>query len=310
MLPSADGPWADVVAEVEPGGRVTASHDVTGGLSSAMTVLDVERADGGQLRLVVRRAAEGEPRGALSIADEFALLVRLHGAGLPVPTPRWLDAAGRVLGQPLCVLDHVEGAIRVTTDDPAATGRAFADHLAAVHAVDPAVVADLGLPARVDDVRWHLDPPSPPPDLTQREPLLREVIEAHRDRWEHGPRRLLHGDFWPGNVVWSGDAIAAVIDWENAGLGDPLSDVGITRLDLLWAFGAAAFDAFTGRYVERTGIDTADLALWDVIAALRPVGNFSVWAADWAAFGRPDLTPASMRAAHTWFVDQALAGLT
>jgi hypothetical protein len=51
----------------------------------------------------------------------------------------------------------------------------------------------------------------------------------------------------------------------------------------------------------------AGLALWDLVAALRPAGAFSAWVADWPAFGRPDMTAATMRERHRFFLNQALS---
>ncbi|NIS35883.1 MAG: phosphotransferase, partial [Actinobacteria bacterium] len=63
-----------------------------------------------------------------------------------------------------------------------------------------------------------------------------EIVPLLRDRWPFpapNPDALLHGDFWMGNVVWDGDEIAAVIDWEEACVGDPLADLAGARLDFL-----------------------------------------------------------------------------
>jgi len=67
--------------------------------------------------------------------------------------------------------------------------------------------------------------------------------------------------------------------------------------------------AFTQHYVALTATDLSNLPLWDLVAALRPAGDISVWASDWRAFGRPDVTAAAMRAAHADFVDSARAAL-
>jgi aminoglycoside phosphotransferase (APT) family kinase protein len=106
----------------------------------------------------------------------------------------------------------------------------------------------------------------------------------------------------------------AVIDWEEAATGDPLTDVATTRLDLLWAFGPEAMTAFTDHYfsltsVDPTPLDPAALALWDLVAAIRPAGAFSAWVADWADFGRPDMNATDMRASLRWFADRALVAL-
>ena len=55
---------------------------------------------------------------------------------------------------------------------------------------------------------------------------------------------LLHGDFWPGNILWRDGQIVGVIDWEDAAFGDPLADIANTRLELLWAFGVEAMRQF------------------------------------------------------------------
>ena len=59
---------------------------------------------------------------------------------------------------------------------------------------------------------------------------------------------LLHGDFWLGNLLWRGDQPAAIIDWEDAMLGDPVGDVGKCRLETLWALGEEAMELFTACY--------------------------------------------------------------
>ncbi len=51
------------------------------------------------------------------------------------------------------------------------------------------------------------------------------------------PPRLTHGDFWPGNILWQDGRLATVLDWEQAGICDPLYDLAVTHLDILWLFG-------------------------------------------------------------------------
>ena len=121
---------------------------------------------------------------------------------------------------------------------------------------------------------------------------------------------LLHGDFWPGNLLWrEGAQLAAVIDWEDAKVGEPLADLAISRLDLLWIFGLDAMQTFTRHYQALAPLDYTDLPYWDLYAALRPMGRLAEWAAEWPALGRPDITEATLRAGHKWFVDQAFDAL-
>jgi aminoglycoside phosphotransferase (APT) family kinase protein len=116
---------------------------------------------------------------------------------------------------------------------------------------------------------------------------------------------LLHGDFWPGNLLWKDGKLVAVIDWEDAEVGNPLADFAISRLDILWIFGLDALHAFTERYQSLVTLDFSQLAYWDLFAALRPASRIAAWAAGWPQLGRSDITEATMRAGHRWFVNQA-----
>ena len=43
---------------------------------------------------------------------------------------------------------------------------------------------------------------------------------------ESGPATIVHGDYRLGNVMFTGDRLSAIFDWELATIGDPLADVG------------------------------------------------------------------------------------
>jgi aminoglycoside phosphotransferase (APT) family kinase protein len=304
-----DHAWPQVVSRIDPAGRLARVWSFPGGLSSAMTVLDVDAADGTRHRFVVRRLPPGAPRRRRSITREHALISRLHANGLPVPQPVALDRSREVLPGSYAVYRYVPGALRLTTDDPVGTGRQYAEQQAVIHAVDPAAFADLGLPDRNALVR-DMDKAPADTDGALRDATMRAALAEHRSLLDTGPRRLLHGDFWPGNVLFEGPELVAVLDWEGACLGDPLADVAITRLDLWWAYGRAAANAFTDHYLSLTGADPTALPVWQLVAALRPVGFVSMWAADWVRQGRPDITPAHLRAVHRQYLDEALACLT
>jgi aminoglycoside phosphotransferase (APT) family kinase protein len=312
--------FAAVVTAIEPDGRLLEISPLAGGLSSQSTMLLVENPGGDHRRLTVRQLRSPHAdRNSLSLADQFRLLVVLYDRGLPVPAPVHYDGSGRIFAHPYAVFEYIEGTPRVTTADPEGTGRMFADQLAAIHRLGLGqVMSDVGganaaidagsldLSVRIDQVRRYLATPPVVLDDAMAEGRVRQALERHWPPPEPERSVLLHGDFWAGNVLWRHDEIVGVLDWEEAGRGDPLIDVAVTRLDLLWAFGPRSMQAFTDHYLSRTAIDPAALPLWDLAAALRPIGNLSLWAADWAAFGRPEVTAAGLRADHRWFVDQAL----
>lgn len=110
--------------------------------------------------------------------------------------------------------------------------------------------------------------------------------DAWRARLSHlgdtayaGPPVLLHGDLWPENLIWKDDRIAAVLDWEDAAVGDPLSDVACTCLEVRYIFGRDGMDTFRNAYAHRTAIDPARLTLWLAYVsagALRYMGDWGL----------------------------------
>ena len=87
--------------------------------------------------------------------------------------------------------------------------------------------------------------------------LLAEVGISLVDEWceslsELQPATMVtvHGDFWPGNILVENDQLAAVIDFENASLGDPAIDfAGMLYL------GEDIVHELLGEYRKRGGHD-------------------------------------------------------
>ncbi len=71
---------------------------------------------------------------------------------------------------------------------------------------------------------------------------------------------LVHGDFNPSNFLYENGRITALIDWENAHIGDPREDLGwLKQMDMLSAtdlFGSVKADGgFLGHYNRLTGFN-------------------------------------------------------
>jgi len=165
---------------------------------------------------------------------------------------------------------------------------------------------------RIDTTGWGLVAPGP---LSARapedgRPLLERAHQALAPRLgAFAPTALLHGDLWPGNLLVRDGRLVGLIDWEDARLGDPLLDIAITRLDLVWLYGEACAEAFVERMREHRDVPTHKLALADLYACLRPGPYLDGWAEAYPKIGRPDVTAASMREAQDRFAEQALARL-
>ena len=283
-----------LVREIEPRGELLRSWPLAGGISARMTAFEIAGADGGAHKLILRRH-----RDQTSASDEYRLLQHLRAAGLPVPTPRFLDQSDACL-----VLDYIEGAPDYAPVDVGGCVRALAMQLADIHRTD---IAGLDFLARQE------------PDLAKRFPSalgepsdrarIRAVLEAAWPLPGANDAALLHGDFWPGNLLWRDGRLVAVIDWEDAALGDPLADLAISRLDVAMIYGADAMAAFTQHYVEEVRIDVATLPYWDLRAAQRAPIDMAEWGDGWPELGRDDITERSMREGHGRFVAPALAKL-
>jgi len=100
------------------------------------------------------------------------------------------------------------------------------------------------------------------------------------------------------------------LHWEDAVVGNPLADLAISRLDLLWIYSREEMEAFTWYYLAKTDIDTPSLAYWDIYAALRLARLAGADLRGWAAFfephGRGDITEQSICDFYRFFVEQAL----
>jgi aminoglycoside phosphotransferase (APT) family kinase protein len=235
-----------------------------------VTAIELRTADGRTERLVVRRhGAKDIARDPELAAHEHRVLQVVRKAGVPAPEPRYLDAIGQILGVPCLVLAYVEGERDAAPPDEQLVDE-LASALGHIHSVD---VSDLGFLRRRD-----LAAASPNAPV------------------------LLHGDFWPGNALWKDGRLVAIVDWEDAAVGDPLADVANARLELLWARGVDAMDAFTQRYAATTGVDLEHLPHWDLWADRRLSPRIPEWGLD-------ERTQDDMRMKRDRFVAQALAAL-
>jgi aminoglycoside phosphotransferase (APT) family kinase protein len=252
---------------------------------------------------VVRRPRRDTREEALHVVEhEHALLTRCAELDIPAPKPCFLDTLAAAL-----VLEHVTGAPDFQPSDLDTMLEQMATQLARIHRapLGPGL-AFLKL-RRESAGRLLLEAP-PELDASLDEARLRAALRPLWPWPQHNADVLLHGDYWPGNLLWNDGKLAAVLDWEEAERGDPLADIALSRLDILWAFGDAAMHAFTEHYRAQTQLDWRNLARWELCIALRPMSNLTRWASVYAdaPISRPDIDEHSMREAHRRFVAEAV----
>jgi aminoglycoside phosphotransferase (APT) family kinase protein len=177
---------------------------------------------------------------AHDMVREFRVISALAETDVPVAPAIALCTDPEVLGAQFYLMGFVDGIVldkpRLLAElDPSAATRScelLMDTLVELHEVDPAAVGltDFGRPegflAR-QVRRWHQQW-----QASETRPLdaLGRTVQQLTDALpEQSPPAVVHGDYRLTNVMFSPDVehIAAVVDWEMATLGDPLTDVGL-----------------------------------------------------------------------------------
>ncbi|HEY6724939.1 MAG TPA: phosphotransferase [Polyangiaceae bacterium] len=289
-----------------PGCRIDRVSELEGGVSARAVVVDLVLAGSTFRRVVVRRPRRGTAeatRGALRA--EFALLGWCRRVGVPAPQPYFVDERRGAI-----VLEYIEGEVELSFSGLESRISQMAEQLARLHQFP--VGSELSfLESRSTSAERDIHESPLALDASLNEAELRSRLRRLWPWAQHNPEVLLHGDYWPGNLLWREGKLVAVLDWEEPAVGDPLADLAIARLDVLWAFGEAAMQRLTECYRAVSRIEWSQLPHWDLWAALRPMSRLARWAPAYATphLSRPDVTELSMRQGHRRFVEQALANL-
>jgi aminoglycoside phosphotransferase (APT) family kinase protein len=279
--------WFDSACPGEAGGPLS-GRLIAGGRSN----LTYQVTDGTR-HWVVRRPPLGHVLAtAHDMGREYRVMTALRDTGVPVPLTYALCTDPGVIGAPFYVMSKVDGVAYAQADELAPLGpariRVIAEHListlASLHAVVPAEVglADFGRPegflARQVH-RWKKQL-----DASRSRPIagIDELYELLAAAPPDGtPPTIVHGDYRLDNVlVGADDKVAAVVDWEMATLGDPLTDVGLLVVyqragDLgdgpmgSAAPGYPSEAEVLGKYAEFSGRDLADLGFYIALASFK-----------------------------------------
>lgn len=215
-----------------------------------------------------------------SLAREYRVLDALWETDLRVPRTVFACEDTAVAGRPFYVYERLDGDV-LRHGEPAQyatptfrerVGTVLVDTLAEVHEADPGHVEDEGpaLAERVTAVReWF----AASRERTGRSlPAAEDLGEWLTSNVPEGERTLVHGDFSLENVLFSRStppSVVGVLDWEAAGLGDPLADLAwlattwVDDVDAGWATrrtprftarnGYPLAAGLVGRYESQTG---------------------------------------------------------
>lgn len=210
-------------AKLIAGGKSNLTYEVTDGVG----------------QWIVRRPPLGHVLAtAHDMAREYRVITALAPTNVPVPATYALCEDPAVLGAPFYVMAKVAGTPYRHAAQLAPLGRErtrtistrMVETLTALHRVDPGAVGldDFGRPEgflarQVRRWRRQLDASHSRelPGAERLHALLAANVPAE------SAAAVVHGDFRLDNLLVEDDRVAAVLDWEMATLGDPLTDVAV-----------------------------------------------------------------------------------
>ena len=210
--------------------RVSSLHRLDGGVSNLTWRIALEDGDPVVLR-VERERGIFQPYDVLR---EGRVLSALAGTAVPVPAMLGAAAHSAALGAACIVMEWIDAPHMGQVGISPGLFDAYRAAVDTIHAVDWRA-------AGLD----FLDPPAPGPHAAERDldtvharaisfacdadPYITELARAARGALpDSPPPRLCHGDINVFNyLVGDEGAIVGVVDWEQANLGDPLSDWGL-----------------------------------------------------------------------------------
>ena len=172
--------------------------------------------DGSILRLMREPGAEQRNQG------QAAAMEAARSRGVRVPA---VLGATTVMGRPGLIMERIDGPDLLTLIGrrPWAVFR-VARICGEVHARLHEVRAPSVIPPAKDTLKQRIGSSGQLPQHLSE--FARETLDGLPDG-----DRLCHGDFHPGNILMAGDE-PVLIDWTNARRGDPMADVGRTRVML------------------------------------------------------------------------------
>ena len=235
------------------------------GMSSETILADVTWTEGGERRaggFVIRMAPSGDdvPVFASYRLDHQYDAIRLVGdlSDVPVPSPRWLEPTGDVLGAPFFFMERIDGIVPPDVmpytfgdnwffDAASEERRRLQDNtvaaIAGLHQIPDAqetfAFLDAHDHAGPTPLRRHFEKnrswyewavKDAGADRGGRSPLIDRALAWLDDNWPAAdvPDNVVlsWGDARVGNVLYRDFAPVAVLDWEMAGLGPRELDLG------------------------------------------------------------------------------------
>lgn len=245
--------------------------------------VDIELRNGATRQVVLRRYNPAKHEdGHDKQRCEFHALKLLRKQGVPVPEPLLLDESGDRLGLPGIVTAFVKGApiaLPAEAHRWAELAAPTARMLARIHQT-PFSAADKRILMNDNvEVAWFIKDGAIP-DFMRADrdgAMVWQLVNERWGGWAPVKPRFAHTDYWAGNILWRGDQISAVVDWEEAGYGHPAADVAYAHMFYFIEGVPEAAETFLRAYEAAAGWKLTDLALFELAASARPMTDPEDW---------------------------------
>lgn len=257
-------------------------YPLEGSYSNHTHLVKVEYRDQPAQKIVIRRYNEDNGDCEGKARREFYALTHLHRQDFPAPKPLYVDASGQLLGSPGIITAFVGGQ-QIEMAARANEWRDKIDNtakmLARIHSTPFDENAKELLMDGNAEVVWFLNKDEIP-QYMQDHPdgeMIWHTVAEYLPQTQAVKASLLHIDFWSGNILWENGQISAVVDWEEAGFGDAGIDVGYFRMELCLEGLEDEADQFLKVYEDTIGQPVANLGVWELAAAVRPMLDVEGW---------------------------------
>ena len=262
---------------------VTRVQPLDGGVSNLTWLIERGASPPVVLR-VQRRQGIFEP---YDVIREARVLQALAGTAIPVPRVLAREPGAGQLGAPFFVMEYVDARHMGEARRSAGTSDAYVRSVAAIHRLN----------WRAAGLEF-LDPPPPGPDAAGRDldavmqraanhglsanPFITETARWLRARLPRtAAPALCQGDINIYNYLVRAGEIVAVVDWEQAQIGDPLSDLGLLAA-LHYARGATGAPAalpLIARYAQVSGRELSALPYFTLAGLHKLAVIHGIWSA-------------------------------
>ena len=248
----------EIIEIFSPSAELMNFKRLEGGVSSDVFQIEIEL-EKNLKKLVLR--SEGGPPAENTIKTEFELLKILHETEIPCAEPLFLDTSRKILDKEFMLMSHLEGSIDIPDRKNLSYIKEIARNLRCIHETNTSFLPNL--PLRIDPLE----------DLFDYLPYgkngdkLKKFLSTKNNTEYKGTRVFLHGDYWPGNILWKQKKITGIVDWEYAAIGDPFSDLAVTSLELRYEYGVKGMEELLEIYSSFLPIDRLRYSLWLIFVA-------------------------------------------